>query len=60
MRNDYETLELTRHDDHNLLEDDIERIWRETRIYQTAPISTSQILPCVGRHVLGLPHFHSY
>jgi acyl-CoA dehydrogenase len=34
---------------------DIERKWRESRIYQTAPISTNLILAYIGQHVLGLP-----
>jgi acyl-CoA dehydrogenase len=34
---------------------DVERKWREARIYQTAPISTNLILAYVGQHVLGLP-----
>lgn len=34
---------------------DIERKWRETRLYQVAPISTNLILAYVGQHVLGLP-----
>jgi len=33
----------------------IERKWRETRLYQTAPISKNLILAFVGQHVLGLP-----
>jgi len=33
----------------------IERKWRETRLYQTAPISTNMILAYVGQHVLGMP-----
>jgi alkylation response protein AidB-like acyl-CoA dehydrogenase len=33
----------------------IERKWRETRLYQTAPISTNMILAYVAEHVLGLP-----
>lgn len=33
---------------------DIERKWRETRLYQIAPISTNMILSYVGQHVLGL------
>jgi acyl-CoA dehydrogenase len=33
----------------------IERKWRETRLYQTAPISTNLILAYVAQHVLGLP-----
>ncbi len=33
----------------------IERKWRETRLYQTAPISTNMILAYLGQHVLGLP-----
>jgi acyl-CoA dehydrogenase len=34
---------------------DIERKFRETRLYQVAPISTNLILTCVAEHVLGLP-----
>ncbi len=34
---------------------DIERKWREIRVYQTAPISTNLILAFVGQHVLGMP-----
>jgi alkylation response protein AidB-like acyl-CoA dehydrogenase len=33
----------------------IERKWRETRLYQTAPISTNMILAYVAQHVLALP-----
>jgi acyl-CoA dehydrogenase len=33
----------------------IERKWRETRLYQTAPISTNMVLAYVAQHVLGLP-----
>jgi alkylation response protein AidB-like acyl-CoA dehydrogenase len=34
---------------------DIERKWRETRLYRTAPISTNLILAYLAEHVLGLP-----
>ena len=34
---------------------DIERKWRETRLYRTAPISTNLILSYIGQHVLGMP-----
>jgi acyl-CoA dehydrogenase len=34
---------------------DIERKFRETRLYQVAPISTNLILSFVAEHVLGLP-----
>jgi alkylation response protein AidB-like acyl-CoA dehydrogenase len=34
---------------------DIERKWRETRLFQTAPISTNMILAYIGNHVLGMP-----
>jgi acyl-CoA dehydrogenase len=34
---------------------DIERKWRETRLYRTAPISSNMILAYVAQHVLGLP-----
>lgn len=33
----------------------IERKFRETRLYQIAPISTNLILSFVGQHVLGMP-----
>src|SRR6516165_1840612 len=36
-------------------ESDIERKWREIRLYQTAPISTNLILAYIGQHVLGMP-----
>ena len=32
-----------------------ERKFRETRLYQVAPISTNLILSYVAEHVLGLP-----
>jgi len=34
---------------------DIERKWRETRLFQTAPISTNLVLAHIAQHVLGLP-----
>jgi acyl-CoA dehydrogenase len=34
---------------------DVERKFRETRLYQIAPISTNLILSYVGEHVLGMP-----
>jgi len=34
---------------------DIERKFRETRLYQVAPISTNLILSYISEHVLGLP-----
>jgi alkylation response protein AidB-like acyl-CoA dehydrogenase len=34
---------------------DVERKWRETRLFQTAPISTNMILAYIGQHVLGMP-----
>jgi acyl-CoA dehydrogenase len=34
---------------------DVERKWRESRLYQIAPISTNLILAYVAQHVLGLP-----
>ncbi|GAY07490.1 acyl-CoA dehydrogenase family protein [Pseudonocardia sp. N23] len=34
---------------------DIERKFRETRLYQIAPISTNLILAHIGQHVLGMP-----
>ncbi len=34
---------------------DIERKWRECRLFRTAPISTNMILGYIGQHVLGMP-----
>ncbi|MFL0586161.1 acyl-CoA dehydrogenase family protein [uncultured Sphingomonas sp.] len=34
---------------------DVERKFRETRLYQVAPISSNLILSFVGEHVLGMP-----
>ena len=34
---------------------DVERKFRETRLYQVAPISTNPILSYIGEHVLGMP-----
>ena len=34
---------------------DIERKFREARLYQVAPISTNMILAYIGQHVLGMP-----
>ena len=36
-------------------ENDIERKFRETRLFQIAPISTNLILSYLAQHVLGLP-----
>jgi acyl-CoA dehydrogenase len=34
---------------------DIERVFRETRLYITAPIANNLILSYIGQHVLGMP-----
>ena len=34
---------------------DVERKFRETRLYQVAPISTNLILSYIGTHELGMP-----
>jgi acyl-CoA dehydrogenase len=34
---------------------DVERKFRETRLYQVAPISTNLVLSYVAEHVLGMP-----
>jgi acyl-CoA dehydrogenase len=34
---------------------DVERKWRECRLYQIAPISTNMVLAYVAQHVLGMP-----
>ena len=34
---------------------DVERKFRETKLYQIAPISTNLILSYIAEHVLGLP-----
>ena len=33
----------------------VERKFRESRLYQVAPISTNLILSYVGEHILGMP-----
>ena len=44
------------HGGYGLAEEyDIERKFRETRLYQIAPISTNLILAYIGEHILGLP-----
>ena len=37
------------------VEYDIERKFRETRLYQTAPINNNLVLAYLGQHVMGLP-----
>jgi acyl-CoA dehydrogenase len=37
------------------VEFDVERKFRETRLYQTAPVANNLILAYVGQHVLGMP-----
>jgi alkylation response protein AidB-like acyl-CoA dehydrogenase len=34
---------------------DVERKFRETRLYQVAPISTNLVLSFIAEHVLGMP-----
>ena len=34
---------------------DVERKWRETRLFQIAPISTNLVLGYIGEHILGMP-----
>jgi acyl-CoA dehydrogenase len=34
---------------------DIERKWREARLFRTAPVSSNMVLNFIGQHVLGLP-----
>ena len=34
---------------------DVERKFREARLYQVAPISTNLILSYIAEHVLGMP-----
>jgi acyl-CoA dehydrogenase len=34
---------------------DVERKFRETRMYQVAPVNNNLVLAYVGQHVLGLP-----
>jgi hypothetical protein len=47
---------LQTHGGYGFAEDyDIERKFRETRLYQVAPISTNLILAYLAEHVLGLP-----
>ena len=37
------------------VEVDVERKFRETRLYQVAPVTNTLVLAYVGQHVLGLP-----
>lgn len=37
------------------VEYDVERKFRETKLYQVAPISTNMILTFLGEHILGMP-----
>ena len=47
---------LQTHGGYGFAEDfDVERKFRETRLYQVAPISTNMILAYLAEHVLGLP-----
>jgi acyl-CoA dehydrogenase len=47
---------LDAHGGHGFLRRfDVERKFRETRVYQTAPVSNNLILAYLGQHVLGLP-----
>jgi acyl-CoA dehydrogenase len=47
---------LQTHGGYGFAEDfDIERKYRETRLYQVAPVSTNLILSYLAEHVLGLP-----
>jgi acyl-CoA dehydrogenase len=34
---------------------DVERKFRETRLYRVAPVSNNLVLAYIGQHVLGLP-----
>jgi acyl-CoA dehydrogenase len=34
---------------------EVERKWRETRLFSIAPVSTNLILAYIAEHVLGLP-----
>ncbi|GIX46383.1 MAG: hypothetical protein KatS3mg131_0594 [Candidatus Tectimicrobiota bacterium] len=34
---------------------DVERKFRETRLYKTAPVNNTLVLAYVGQHVLGMP-----
>ena len=34
---------------------DVERKFRETRLYKTAPINNNRVLAYIGQHVLGMP-----
>ena len=34
---------------------DIERKWKETRLFRTAPISNNLVLAQIAQHTLGMP-----
>jgi len=38
-----------------VVEMDVERKFRETRLYQVAPVNNNLVLAYIGQHVLGLP-----
>jgi acyl-CoA dehydrogenase len=37
------------------VEYDVERKFRETRLYRTAPVNNNLVLAYLGQHVLGMP-----
>ena len=46
----------TRHGGYGFAEEyDVERKFRETRLYKTAPVNNNLVLAYVGEHVLGMP-----
>jgi acyl-CoA dehydrogenase len=40
------------------VEYDVERKFRETRLYMTAPVSTNMVLAFIGQNVLRMPRSH--
>ena len=47
---------MTNHGGFGFAEEyDVERKFRETRLYQVAPISTNLVLSYVAEHILGMP-----
>ena len=47
---------LTTHGGYGLARDyDVERKFRETRLFTVAPVSNNLVLAFVGQHVLGMP-----
>jgi hypothetical protein len=48
-------MQTTQQDSYQDIREAVERMFRESRLYQVAPISTNLMLSYVAEHVLGFP-----